>query len=525
MVSWITSFMTEAQAKTGVTPIIYTAHDWWDTCTGNSTAFGNDVLWVAAYSANTPGTLPAGWNTWNMWQYTSAGNVPGINTSVTTDLDYFSGAPQTMQTEVNAAASNVQVRTLSALTGDGETYTATGLPPGTSISSTGEISGTPTTTGAYRVTVTPSGAGTVFPTSVAFTWNVPGTITVTSPGSPSTTAGTAVDLQVAATDSASGYTPSFTATGLPTGLSITSGGKIIGWPDTPGTYSTTVTAKDSLGASASTSFTWTVGQAADSGATGAVVLQNGGKCLDDSKSLTSNGNRIDIWTCNGTGAQKWTVAADGTIRVLGKCLDTTSSGTANGTAIVLWQCDGNASQRWLAGTDAELYNPASNKCLDDPGANTTDGTKLDIWACNGGTNQHWTLPAGAVTSGIPGKCIDDNGSSSANGTKIDVYNCNGGGSQAWTIKTNGTVQVYGKCLDVVGQGTTVGTNIDLWACTGGSNQQWQLKVPAASGLGVELFNPHANLCAGDPSDSTANGTQLKLESCSASDPGVSWNVR
>jgi hypothetical protein len=172
-----------------------------------------------------------------------------------------------------------------------------------------------------------------------------------------------------------------------------------------------------------------------------------------------------------------------------------------------------------------LYNPASNKCLDDPGANTTAGTKLDIWTCNGGTNQHWTLPAGAVTSGIPGKCIDDNGSSSANGTKIDVYTCNGGGSQSWTIKTNGTVQVYGKCLDIVGQGTTVGTSIDLWACTGGSNQQWQLKVPAASGLGVELVNPHANLCAGDPSDSTANGTQLKLESCSASDPGVSWNVR
>src|SRR5215469_1633574 len=36
MVSWISSFMTEATKDTGTTPIIYAPPNWWDTCTGNS---------------------------------------------------------------------------------------------------------------------------------------------------------------------------------------------------------------------------------------------------------------------------------------------------------------------------------------------------------------------------------------------------------------------------------------------------------------------------------------------------------
>jgi GH25 family lysozyme M1 (1,4-beta-N-acetylmuramidase) len=87
MVSWISDFMTEATTLTGAAPIIYTPRDWWDTCTANSTAFGKDLLWVPAYSAGSPGTLPAGWSTWMMWQYTSSGTVPGISGPV--DLDYW----------------------------------------------------------------------------------------------------------------------------------------------------------------------------------------------------------------------------------------------------------------------------------------------------------------------------------------------------------------------------------------------------------------------------------------------------
>lgn len=523
MVSWISSFMSEATALTGTAPIIYTPRAWWDACTGYSSAFGDDVLWVPAYSAGTPGTLPAGWNTWNMWQYTSSGSVQGISDAV--DLDYFSGVPETEQTTVNAPVS-VQVRTLSALAGQADTYTSAGLPPGTSMTSSGLISGTPTTAGTYNVTVTPSASGAVVPASVSFTWNVAApTVTVTSPGNQATTAGSAVDLQVAASDSASGYTPAFTAANLPGGLSISSSGQITGWPDTPGTYDTTVTATDSAGASESVPFTWTISQATDSGATGQVVLQNGGKCLDDTGASTTNGNRIQIWTCNGDTAQKWTVAQDGTIRVLGKCLDVTGGGVADGTTVQLWSCiPGDPNQRWQVGTNTELVNPHSGKCLDDPYSKTANGTKLDIWTCNGGPQQHWTLPAGPVASGVAGKCLDDTNYSTSNGNKIQIWACNGGTSQNWTAEPDGTVRVYGKCLDVTGYGTTSGTKIQLWSCISGDTaQQWQ--IAPTGDIAGELFNPNSGMCLADPGDSTANGTQMVIEPCAATDPGMSWNIR
>ena len=85
------------------------------------------------------------------------------------------------------------------------------------------------------------------------------TVTVTSPGNQNTTTGSAVNLTVTGTDSA-GAALTWSATGLPTGLSINaSTGAISGTANTAGTYSVTVTAKDSTGASGSASFTWTVG--------------------------------------------------------------------------------------------------------------------------------------------------------------------------------------------------------------------------------------------------------------------------
>jgi F5/8 type C domain/Putative Ig domain len=84
------------------------------------------------------------------------------------------------------------------------------------------------------------------------------TVTVTNPGSQASTVGTAVSQQISATDSASGQTLTYSATGLPAGLSISSSGLITGTPTTAGSSTTSVTAKDTTGASGSVSFTWTV---------------------------------------------------------------------------------------------------------------------------------------------------------------------------------------------------------------------------------------------------------------------------
>jgi Ricin-type beta-trefoil lectin domain len=115
-------------------------------------------------------------------------------------------------------------------------------------------------------------------------------------------------------------------------------------------------------------------------------------CVDDSNSSTTPGSHIQIWACNGTGAQQWTVESNGTLQVLGGCLDVTSSGTASGTKVQYWTCNGTGAQQWAAGANGSLVNPESGLCLDDPGATTTQGTQLQIYTCNGTNAQHWTLP-------------------------------------------------------------------------------------------------------------------------------------
>jgi GH25 family lysozyme M1 (1,4-beta-N-acetylmuramidase) len=247
MVSWISDFVTEATTLTGAAPIIYTPRNWWELCTGSSTAFGNEVLWVPAYSAGTPGALPDGWNTWTIWQYTSSGTVAGISGSV--DLDYFSGGPQSEQTTVNAPAS-VQIRTLNVLAGQQVTYTATGLPPGLTIDAAGLISGTPTTAGSYQVTVTPSSSSAVLPATVSFTWNIQASgqaPVITSANTATFHPGLASIFTVAATGLPA---PTFSETGaLPAGVTLGSDGVLSGTPaiGTVGSYPIQITATNSAG--------------------------------------------------------------------------------------------------------------------------------------------------------------------------------------------------------------------------------------------------------------------------------------
>ncbi|MER7176634.1 ThuA domain-containing protein [Streptomyces mesophilus] len=125
--------------------------------------------------------------------------------------------------------------------------------------------------------------------------------------------------------------------------------------------------------------------------TGAVKGVNG-KCLDVRGGASADGTQVQIYTCNTSAAQQWTVAADQTLRALGKCLDVSGGGSADGTKIQLWTCNGSGAQKWVAQSDGTVRNPQSAKCLDASGGTWNDSTPVHLWTCHTGANQKWTLP-------------------------------------------------------------------------------------------------------------------------------------
>ncbi len=175
-------------------------------------------------------------------------------------------------------------------------------------------------------------------------------VTITSPGPQEGIAGAAVSVKVPAADSTSGQSPTFSASGLPAGTSISGSGTITGTPGTAGTSTVTVTARDGTGASAGTAFTWTVTPAGSGVATTPLVGYQG-LCLDLAGDNNTNATKVEIYTCNGTGAQVWQPQSGGA-----------------------------------------LLNPQSGKCLDDTGFSTTPGTQVQIWSCTGTANQSWARP-------------------------------------------------------------------------------------------------------------------------------------
>ncbi len=67
MATWVRAFSDEYRRLSGRIPVIYTTTEFWDTCTGGDTSFGDHPLWLFDH-ADLPGELPAGWDRPTFWQ-------------------------------------------------------------------------------------------------------------------------------------------------------------------------------------------------------------------------------------------------------------------------------------------------------------------------------------------------------------------------------------------------------------------------------------------------------------------------
>ncbi|HEU5353840.1 MAG TPA: ricin-type beta-trefoil lectin domain protein [Actinocrinis sp.] len=151
----------------------------------------------------------------------------------------------------------------------------------------------------------------------------------------------------------------------------------------------------SLPNATSATFTWSGTPGSGNGGGGGTgpgpVTGYQGLCLDVRSASSADGTPVQVYTCNGTSAQSWTLTSANQLQSLGKCLDVSGGGTANGTLVQLYTCNGTGAQVWQHQSNGEYLNPQSGKCLDDTGWGGS-GTQAQIWACAGGANQQWSLP-------------------------------------------------------------------------------------------------------------------------------------
>lgn len=215
---------------------------------------GSIVMWIG-------GTVqPQNMATNDVWFADGPVSAPTAPVITTTSLTSLSVGAEFSQTLLATGTPTV---TWSTIVGS--------VPAGLSLSTAGELTGTPTTQGAYSFTVQATNA------QGSDTHQFTGTVAAT-PVAPTITTGALGAMEVAVAFSelveASGDTPitfTISAGALPAGLTLSTAGLVSGTPTTDGAYDFTVQATNAVG-SDTEQFTGTV--AAESGATLLNVLSD-----------------------------------------------------------------------------------------------------------------------------------------------------------------------------------------------------------------------------------------------------------
>ncbi|KOU53748.1 YD repeat protein, partial [Streptomyces sp. WM4235] len=159
-------------------------------------------------------------------------------------------------------------------------------------------------------------------------------------------------------------------------------------------------------------------------------------------------------------------------------------------------------------TAASTITSLSNYTYDSSGNTKTrriDGdTQTLNWDRRGKLTSATSPGIGAVSViGASGKCIDVENAGTADGTPVQLYPCNETKAQQWRL-TDNTVRALDKCL------TANGKKLVLSTCDGSDKQKFVHRAGDKS-----LNNPATNQCIDVPGNNTADGSDLLLYICNA----------
>jgi Ricin-type beta-trefoil lectin domain len=142
----------------------------------------------------------------------------------------------------------------------------------------------------------------------------------------------------------------------------------------------------------------------------------------DTVTVTVAAGSAEILTFSSAAAKNTTLVGG----LSGKCLSVTGASTAPGAAAEIYTCNGSGSENWTLEPDGEIVGGLSGDCLQVAGGSTSVYAGVDIEPCNGAADQQWTVTAAGTIVGVQsGLCLSVLGASTANYATADIYTCNG----------------------------------------------------------------------------------------------------
>ncbi len=468
-------------------------------------------------------------------------SLPGGTDAITAvysgDLNFASGTSAIYDEYVPAVANpgtqnsavgdnvSLQVQASGLAPGDSWTFSATGLPRGLSIdTSSGLITGTITGSAAsFSATVT-ANDGQGDSASQNFTWNV-SVLSETNPGTQANAVGDSVSLAISSSGLPTGDSWTYSAAGLPSGLSIDAGTGVITGTITgsANAYSSSVTASDGEGASITQDFTWNVSVLSETNP----GTQNG--AVGDSVSLaiaTSGLPSGDSWTYSASGLPSGLSINTSTGAITG-----TITGSANAYSSSVTASDGEGASV----TQAFTWN-VSALAVTNPGTQSSAlgaSVSLQIQSSGLPSGDSWTYSASGLPSGLSINATSGlitgtiTGSPSTYASSVTASDGHGASTtQAFTWYVGGTTTTLTSSVDPSTYGQKVTFTATVAAMTGttkptGSVQFWD----GATLLGTVTLNSAAKatytttafaLAVGDDSITAVYSGSTKFETSTSS---------
>lgn len=265
--------------------------------------------------------------------------------------------------------------------------------------------------------------------------------------------------------------------------------------------------------------------------------------LDVSGGSSAQSANVQIYTSNGSNAQRWNIEKldDGYVRIVnkgsGKVLDVAGGSVSNGANVSQYSWNETRAQKWLpvdTGDGTYIFFSALGRALvlDVASAGTSDGTNVDSFTCNGTVAQSFELVTASpdvepcedleldgwytIASGINnGFVLDVVNGSSTNGANIQLYQPNGTMAQLYKfVWSDGWYHIesgFGTALDVAGGDLIAGANVQQWASDKSNvNQQWS--ISKQDGGKYQIVNRATGLTLDVSGGNASNGSNIQVYS-------------